>query len=211
MNPATDKQINFLRRLANDRQVGATPDEAIAALEARIPTLSKRDASRMIEAALAAPRRDYAPQDQSGEERPMAAEGFYVREQPRHPEDRPVYEAFKVQWNREKTGTYALRFVVAVEDGTTKARWDYAPGVGRDLAADGLQPMTPGQAAMIGLSHGFCINCCKRLGGQSLSAHVSALIGYGAHCAKANGWPYPQTAAEQRAFIAERAGEQVPA
>jgi hypothetical protein len=230
---ATDKQIGFLRRLAHDREVGGTAEEALANLDARIEAgLTKRDASAMIEHALRQPRRPHAPENQA-EPRPMAAEGFYIRElPPRHPEDRPRYEAYKVQWNQGRTGTYALRFTVTqpecgghydedteqwgycpdparCDEAPAKATWEYAPGVGRDLAADGLQPMTPAQAAQIGLSHGYCINCCKRLGGRTLSAHVSAVIGYGEQCAKTNNWPYPHGAKAQRAFLAER--EAVPA
>lgn len=124
-----------------------------------------------------------------------AEAGFYVRGD----------EAFKVQWNLARTHTYAKRFVISHEDGVKRASWEYAPGVGRDLAAEGLTPMTAGDAARIGLSHGFCVNCCRTLGGVSLSAHVSALIGYGETCAKNNGWPYPTGVAAQREFVTNAA------
>jgi hypothetical protein len=120
-----------------------------------------------------------------------AEEGFYVRGD----------DVFKVKWNKARTGTYALRFVVS----GGKARFDYAPGVGRSLAEEGLVPMTAADAARIGLHHGFCVNCCAELGGATLSANVSAAIGYGETCAKRNGWYYPKGAAAQRAYIAEAA------
>lgn len=120
-----------------------------------------------------------------------AEEGFYVRGD----------EVFKVKWNKAHTGTYALRFVVA----GGKARFEYARGVGRSLAAEGLRPMTAADAARIGLHHGFCVNCCAELGGATLSANVSAAIGYGETCARNNGWDYPKGAKAQRAFLAEAA------
>jgi len=121
--------------------------------------------------------------------------GFYVKDG----------EAFRVVANKAGTSTYAKRFTVTRDwDGSARASWEYAPGVGRSLAAEGLVPMTAADAARIGLSHNICINCCRTLGGQTLSAHVSALIGYGEICATNNGWPYPKGAAAQRAFIASR-------
>lgn len=79
--------------------------------------------------------------------------------------------------------------------------WDYVKGAGFSVAA--LVPMTASDAASLGLSHGHCINCCAPLGGETLSAAVSALIGYGETCAKNNAWPYPKGVAAQRAFVAE--------
>ena len=80
--------------------------------------------------------------------------------------------------------------------------WDYIKGAGLSVAH--MRPMTATDAAQLGLSHGHCINCCAPLGGETLTAHVSALIGYGETCAANNGWPYPKGVAAQRAFIAER-------
>jgi hypothetical protein len=80
--------------------------------------------------------------------------------------------------------------------------WDYVRGAGISVAT--LTPMTAQDAAALGLSHGHCIACCRPLGGETLSAAVSALIGYGEVCAGHNGWAYPKGVAAQRAFIASR-------
>jgi hypothetical protein len=177
--PATASQKSYIRSLAAKHDV---PAEHAARLEERLDGFDVKLASATIEWLKALPE-VAAP--------PAAEAGFYVRDD----------QAYRVQWNKDQTRTYAKQFVVT----GGKASWVYAPGVGRSLAAEGLTPMTAGDAARIGLSHGFCINCCRELGGKSLSAHVSALIGYGETCAKTNGWPYPTGAKAQRAFIAEAA------
>lgn len=178
--PASDRQIDYIRSLARTHTM---PAEHAARLEQRLAAhdLDARVASATIEWLKALP--EFTA--------PRAAEGFYVRGN----------EAFKVKSNKAGTGTYALRFDVV----GGKAMWTYCPGVGASLAAEGLEPMTAGDAARIGLSHGFCLNCCRQLGGTSLSAHVSALIGYGETCAKNNGWPYPTGVKAQRALVAQAA------
>lgn len=184
--PATAKQLAFIQSLAAARDLG---DHAVR-LAARIDAgdLDVATASRTIEwlkaiPAVAVPEAPAAPA--------RAAEGFYVRGD----------EVIKVKWNKARTGTYALRFVVA----GGKARFEYAPGVGRSLADEGLRPMTAADAARIGLHHGFCVNCCAELGGATLSANVSAAIGYGETCARNNGWDYPKGAKAQRAYLAAQA------
>jgi hypothetical protein len=79
--------------------------------------------------------------------------------------------------------------------------WDYVRGAGISVAD--LRPLTAADAAALGLSAGHCIFCCTPLGGKTLSAAVSALIGYGETCAKNNALPYPKGVVAQRAFIAE--------
>jgi hypothetical protein len=83
----------------------------------------------------------------------------------------------------------------------SRPSWNYVKGAGYSVAD--LTPMTAADAAALGLSHGYCIKCCAPLGGETLSAAVSALIGYGETCAKNLGWPYPHGVVAQRAFIAE--------
>jgi hypothetical protein len=83
----------------------------------------------------------------------------------------------------------------------SRPSWNYVKGAGYSVAD--LTPMTAADAAAMGLSHGYCIKCCAPLGGETLSAAVSALIGYGETCAKNLGWPYPKGVKAQRAFIAE--------
>lgn len=138
------------------------------------PALTSKQASDAITALLALPSAAVAAE---------AEAGFYTRDG----------QAFKVQTNKAGTHTYAL-----VWSGSS---WDYQPGAGRSLA--GLVPMTGEEAAALGLASGRCINCCRVLGGESLSAKVSALIGYGETCATHNGWAYPKGTAAQRAYIEE--------
>ena len=116
---------------------------------------------------------------------PKAEPGFYVTE---------GGNAVKVQANKAGTGTYALAW-----SGTS---WDYAPGVARTLA--GLTPMTGEEAARIGLASGRCIACAKTLGGETLTARVAALVGYGEICADKNGWAFPKGAAAQRQYLADQ-------
>jgi hypothetical protein len=120
-----------------------------------------------------------------------AEPGYYVR-----PADGV---AIKVVSNKAGTRTYgkALRFPA---DGS-RPSWNYEPGLGISVAD--LRPMTAADAAEMGLSHGYCVFCCAPLGGSTLSAAVSALIGYGETCSKRQALPYPKGVVAQRAYIAE--------
>ena len=82
--------------------------------------------------------------------------------------------------------------------------WDYVRGAGLSVAD--LRPMSAKDAALIGLAHGYCINCCAPLGGKTLGSQVAALIGYGETCAANEGWPFPTGVAAQRDFINRHAG-----
>jgi len=99
--------------------------------------------------------------------------------------------AVKVQPNKAGTGVYGLVF--------SGRSWDYAPGVARHFA--GMTPMTAEEAARVGLASGRCIACCKVLGGETLTAKVAAVVGYGETCASKNGWAFPKGAAAQRALL----------
>lgn len=121
-----------------------------------------------------------------------AEPGYYVR-----PADG---RAVVVVENKAGTRTYG-KVLTFPADGSRPA-WVYTPGAGYTVAD--LRPMTAEDAAALGLSHGYCIKCCATLGGETLSAAVSALIGYGETCAKNMGWPYPKGVKAQRAFLAER-------
>lgn len=117
-----------------------------------------------------------------------AREGYYTRSG----------DTFRVQLNKAGTHTYAKQ----LRSYGSRLVWEYAPGVGRDLARDGLAPLTAEEAGRLGLAHGQCIHCLKELGGKSLSAQVSATIGYGETCASNNGWTYPKGRAAQREYLA---------
>jgi hypothetical protein len=123
--------------------------------------------------------------------RPANAEpGYYIR--------RDGVAVVVVQ-NREKTRTYGKRFVPPAGPGR-RPSWEYERGLGISVAE--LTPMTGADAAALGLSHGYCIRCCRELGGASLSAAVSAKIGYGETCARKEGWYYPAGQADQEAYLA---------
>jgi len=121
-----------------------------------------------------------------------AEPGYYVR-----PADGRAVVVVQGKRNPERTYGKVLTFPA---DGS-RPSWEYVRGAGYSVAD--LRPMTAADAAAMGLSHGYCIKCCSPLGGESLSAAVSALIGYGETCAKNLGWPYPRGVKAQREYIAE--------
>lgn len=176
---ASDKQLAFLRRLADERIIRAdwTKEQTLANLEQLIESgLDKGTASNMIGTALKAPYR----------EQPQHADpGYYVTDDG---------DFVVVVENKAKTSTYAKRLVVTETVlGRKHAEWVYAPGVGRTLA--GLTPMTAQQAAQFGHLHGICVRCLR-----PLDDPASAIVGYGQVCAKHMGWPYPTTKAQRQAL-----------
>ena len=122
-----------------------------------------------------------------------AEPGYYVR-----PADGRAVVVVQSKRNADRTYGKILTYPA---DGS-RPSWDYVAGAGYSVAD--LRPMTAADAAAMGLAHGYCIKCCAELGGETLSAQVSALIGYGETCAKNLGWPYPRGVKAQREFIAER-------
>jgi hypothetical protein len=126
-------------------------------------------------------------------ERPAnAAPGYYVR-----PADGKAVVVVQSKKNADRTYGKVLNFPA---DGS-RPSWDYTPGAGFSVAD--LRPMTAADAGALGLAHGYCIKCCANLGGETLSAQISALIGYGETCAKNRGWFYPKGVKAQRAYMAE--------
>jgi hypothetical protein len=121
-----------------------------------------------------------------------AEPGYYVR-----PADGRAVVV--MQSKRHADRTYGKVLTYPADGG--RPSWDYVRGAGYTVAT--LRPMTAADAAEMGLSHGYCIKCCAPLGGETLSAAVSALIGYGETCAKNLGWPYPKGVKAQRAYVAE--------
>lgn len=119
-----------------------------------------------------------------------AAPGYYVRA------DGAAIKVIASKRNADRT--YGKIFTPRAGHRPT---WEYVPGAGYSVAD--LTPMTAADAASLGLSHGYCIRCCAPLGGETLSAAVSALVGYGETCASREGWAYPKGVAAQRARLAE--------
>ena len=120
-----------------------------------------------------------------------AAPGYYVR-----PADGKAVVVLQSKRNADRTYGKVLNFPA---DGS-RPSWVYTPGAGYTVAD--LRPMGAADAAELGLSHGYCIRCCAPLGGETLSAAVSALVGYGETCAKRMGWPYPKGVVAQRERLA---------
>jgi hypothetical protein len=125
-----------------------------------------------------------------------AAPGYYVR-----PADGKAVLVVTSKQHADRTYGKVLNFPA---DGG-RPSWDYTPGAGYTVAD--LRPMTAADAAAMGLAHNHCIRCCAKLGPAdpakpTLSALVSARIGYGETCARRMGWPFPKGAAAQRAFLA---------
>jgi len=119
-----------------------------------------------------------------------AAPGYYVRH------DGKAVVVIQSKRNADRTYGKVLNFPA---DGS-RPSWDYTPGAGFTVAD--LRPMTASDAAEMGLSHGYCIKCCAPLGGETLAAAVSALVGYGETCAKRMGWEYPKGVKAQRERLA---------
>lgn len=149
----TDKQAALIRKLAAERGV-----------DIDVPQ-SRSTASRLIDWLFDQPR--VAP---AANEAPKGAEpGYYVR----------ADEVFVVVQNKAKTGTYAKRLVIDDNGWRKSARWEYAPGTGRDLAREGLAPLTVEEAGRLGHLHGVCVVCCK-----PLTDPASVTRGIGPVCAK---------------------------
>ena len=79
--------------------------------------------------------------------------------------------------NRRGDRTYAKRLVVTKENNRSHAKWDYAPGLGYQVA--GMTPMTLTEAAQFGHLHGICFVCCR-----PLTDPESVKRGIGPVCAK---------------------------
>lgn len=155
--PASPAQFAFIARLAGEKAVPA---------DVNIVPNNSRHASLIIDMMKALPRKAATPVIA-----PVApaAVGYYVRNG----------EVFEVKANKAGTGTYAMRMVVR-DSGTEHAKgtWTYAPGVGRDIAAEGLAPLLVEEAATLGLAHHCCMIC-----GRTLTAGASIARGIGPICA----------------------------
>jgi hypothetical protein len=121
-----------------------------------------------------------------------AEPGYYVR-----PADGRAVVVKQSKQHADRTYGLVLTYPA---DGS-RPSWEYVRGAGYSVAD--LRPMTAADAAEMGLSHGYCVFCCAPLGGETLAAAVSALIGYGETCAKNQRLPYPKGVVAQRAYIAE--------
>ena len=163
---ATPKQMRYVTALAAKRQWDPShPDAATleGLVDGRIRGMEKWLASDLIGYLLDQPLTTAA---QQYEDAPKVAEpGYYLR-------DDVVYF---IKWNQARTGTYAKRMRITGGRGS----WQYAPGVGRCIAAEGLTALTVADAARLGHLHGVCVVC-----GRALSDPESVARGMGPVCAK---------------------------
>jgi Family of unknown function (DUF6011) len=148
---ATDAQINFVRKLRNERSFDAGPKLQLlfVSLDAghEHPLIPAADIRAAIDSLLACPKLQQAAPKPHVDIDP----GYYVRGE----------EVFVVVWNKTKTHTYAkqLRFVPTATG--HRPEWQYSPGA--NISLEGLSPLTVEQAARLGHLHGYCIICSRAL------------------------------------------------
>lgn len=133
-------------------------------------------ASKMIDALIAAPDSETAIE-------PVDV-GLYER-------DGVIY---KVQPNQQRTRTYVKRLIPESGD------WSYLGMAPLKFLTED-DALTSERAAELGHALEMCVNCAK-----DLTDERSLLVGYGATCARNNGWPYPtmkEARASQLARIAK--------
>jgi len=161
---ASDKQVALITRLLGEKDLTGTIYAGHTVCPDGLTGGMQGSASATITALFALPRKR-----EQGEAAP-AQPGYYVRDG----------EVFVVVENKAKTSTYAKRLVItSTVDGKRKGAWEYAPGVGRSLAAEGLAPLTVEEAARLGHLHGVCMIC-----GKPLTTPKSVQQGIGPVCIK---------------------------
>lgn len=170
--PASIRQMNYLSDLMGrvpnwENTVDADDLATLNTYRACEGHMDGQTASRMISAlSAAAPARTARPHNRANQTgRCEAKPGFYV----------VGGTVYRVKSNKAGTHTYAERLTVADHHGS----WTYAPGVGRDMAADGLAPLTVEEAARMGHHYGVCVVC-----GRELTDGKSVERGIGPVCAK---------------------------
>lgn len=161
MRYATPKQVNLIDRMVNERQMDNFPyrDRVQQVVARQAHGFSIEEASAIIDGMFKLPKINYA----------AAAPGYYVKNG----------NVYVVVENKAKTATYAKKMVVLTNaKGAKVGRWEYAPGVGRNIAAEGLAPLTVTEAARLGRLHGACMVC-----GRTLTDPNSVERGIGPVCA----------------------------
>jgi len=156
-NPATDKQVSYLRALADERDFR---EEDRARLLSRLDAgLDKSLASESIDWLLRRPRR--VEQKAPSAPATPAEEGFYYL-------DGCVY---KVQNAVHGSGNNYAKVL-----GHVSGRWSYAPGMVMKLREE--HRMTMEQAREFGRLYGVCARC-----GRTLTDEESIAAGIGPVCA----------------------------
>lgn len=168
-NTATAKQVAFIRRLVEEKDLTGTPISVAVEegmLDDLLFTIDKRDASSLIENLLSLPRKAAASPAKA-----EVPEGMHILKG----------HIYKVQRAVHGSGNlYAKELVRQDEE-----RWtfDYAPGVIRNLSEG--TAMTLEQAKEFGALTGTCVYCARELNDER-----SIEAGYGPVCADKNGLPW---------------------
>lgn len=160
---ATPKQVSFLQTLLAERVVPAKVEAWLASNVGELGLglyLTRQDASRLIEALLASPRKPAVATPAIPAKPAVVEAGMYRTE---------AGEIFKVQPAR---GTGNLYAKVLTPEGFV-----YAQGAIRKLSAD--DKMTLEQAKAFGVATGVCCVC-----GRDLTDQTSVEAGIGPVCAK---------------------------
>lgn len=163
---ATPKQVALIDRLAAERDPASCSDEFKQRVgdivNRKAHGLSIREASGIIQSLFTLPKR-------AGLTAP-AAPGYYVKDN----------HVFVVVENKAGTSTYAKELVIyKTANNSKRGKWAYRPGVGMDIAAMGLVPLTLDEAIRLGHLHTVCMVC-----GHGLTDPKSAKAGIGPVCKK---------------------------
>ena len=168
--PASGKQVAFIERLAAERAY--ENHEGVSGANSALREtgiLDIREASRVIDYLLTAPRRPEAS--------PVAADlttGVYEVNG----------EVFVVKPNREGTRLYAKKLIeirgsrLNDEGDIVKIEFEYAPGAVKRIRPE--HRMSVERASELTIRYGRCINC-----GRRLKDATSVLRGIGPVCVKA--------------------------
>jgi len=166
---ATTKQITFLTSLLEERE------HEYGNVSAKLPELSNREASEIIDLLLKQPRRTVvAPATATAPAFERASQvGMY-----KHGED-----IVKVQASKQTGNLYAKKLVqiggqrLNEQDARVKFDFQYAPGLVREIRSD--ERMSLEEAKAFGIKYGVCCVC-----GAFLCDAKSVSEGIGPVCAK---------------------------
>lgn len=170
--PASDKQIGFIRKLDGEKDTSHFAEDTLADLQrvrADLPILS-RDASGLIDALMAAPRKQAPRPSAAPAGGAVTQDGMYRT---------PDGEIYKVQVAVHGSGNLYAKLLV-VDEAAKSGTFEYAAGAIRKLRPEWR--MTLEQAVEFGRLYGFCVKC-----GATLTDEGSIERGIGPICA-GKGW-----------------------
>lgn len=153
-DPATQKQIDTIARVAGEKQLDPEIHERLLA---SLPTMTKGTASDTMDWLFKQSRAQAGPANAN----PVTAEGFY-----QNPADEKLYRVV----TSNTSGHLYAKLVTA-------HGWDYEQGKGAMQFLQAGWLMTPEQVRAYGAISGICANCSARL-----EDPVSKHIGLGTSC-----------------------------